>query len=106
VDETRKCPFCGEEILVSAVKCKHCHEWLEGGHREEVKTGDVVRTQQTGKTYKGAMLFGGLLVIVGAIVVGSAEGENSPAAPIGGAAFLFGLVIVLVGSIGAWWHHG
>jgi uncharacterized membrane protein YvbJ len=106
VDETRKCPFCGEEILASAVKCKHCHEWLESGHKEEGKTADVVATQQTGKIYKGTMLFGGLLVIVGSIVVGSAEGENSPATPIGGATFFFGLVIVLVGAIGAWWRHG
>ena len=26
--ETRKCPYCGEEILAVAKKCKHCGEWL------------------------------------------------------------------------------
>lgn len=25
---TRQCPFCAEEILVAAKKCKHCHEML------------------------------------------------------------------------------
>ncbi len=25
---TKKCPFCGEEIDESAVKCKHCGEFL------------------------------------------------------------------------------
>jgi len=27
-EETRKCPYCGEEILSIAVKCKHCGEFL------------------------------------------------------------------------------
>lgn len=26
---TKRCPFCAEEILSDAVKCKHCGEWLD-----------------------------------------------------------------------------
>ena len=29
-DETRPCPFCGEQILAVAFKCKHCQTMLDG----------------------------------------------------------------------------
>ncbi len=28
--ETKSCPFCSEEILATAIKCKHCGEFLDG----------------------------------------------------------------------------
>lgn len=34
MDETKRCPYCGEEILLVAKKCKHCGEWLD---RKEMK---------------------------------------------------------------------
>lgn len=32
--QTRACPFCGEQILKTAVKCKHCGEFLDGRARQ------------------------------------------------------------------------
>lgn len=33
--ETKRCPFCGEEILAVAKKCKHCKEWLDEDYDED-----------------------------------------------------------------------
>ena len=33
-EEKKRCPYCGEEILAIAKKCKHCGEWL---HEEVVE---------------------------------------------------------------------
>ena len=31
----KSCPFCGEKILLAAVKCKHCGEFLDGRNTQE-----------------------------------------------------------------------
>jgi hypothetical protein len=39
MSEYRKCPYCGEEIMAEAKKCKHCREWLTDQPAE--KNGNV-----------------------------------------------------------------
>lgn len=33
----KQCPFCGEEILSTAIKCKHCHKWFNDDTTESEK---------------------------------------------------------------------
>ena len=40
MEKTERCPYCGEEILAIAKKCKHCGEWLDETHPlKETKNG-------------------------------------------------------------------
>lgn len=45
--QTKNCPYCGEEILAVAKKCKHCGEWLET--KEEKETTPAVSAEATPK---------------------------------------------------------
>ena len=69
---TRACPFCGEQILTSAIKCKHCGEFLDGRGRQSTtpkpkKTGVLVENEiwkgpPSYLYYLGHFIFGVLLL--------------------------------------------
>jgi len=40
MSETKRCPYCNEEINAQAKKCKHCGEWLE--EKEPVSSGTTI----------------------------------------------------------------
>jgi hypothetical protein len=49
-DETKRCPFCDEEIRVRAVICKHCHQWMPGYTYESAIRDLVIEKQVTQTT--------------------------------------------------------
>lgn len=40
-NETKQCPFCSEDILTTAKKCKHCGEWLEESENSSSRQSPV-----------------------------------------------------------------
>ena len=70
--QTRACPFCGEQILSSAIKCKHCGEFLDGRGKQAPtpkpkKTGVLVENEiwkghPSWLYYLGHFIFGVLLL--------------------------------------------
>lgn len=42
--DIKRCPYCGEEILAIAKKCKHCGEWLSEDKPIQIdRTKDVIK---------------------------------------------------------------
>lgn len=109
----RACPYCAEQILSKAIKCKHCGEMVGGGEPtgsparfsrqdEEADTEAVKSTKR--KNHPLAGLFGllgaGFMVILG--VAASSEGEPSAGVPLCIAAVIFFLLTPVAWSIGDW----
>jgi len=43
MEEIKKCPYCGEEVLSVAKKCKHCAEWLGNSHSGNMKSQSSIK---------------------------------------------------------------
>jgi hypothetical protein len=103
-DHNGVCPYCGEPILVTARKCKHCGEILD----PDLKTHRQVQTiEATSKPWKLAQLIGALLMTLGIFLLCAGMGGSGAGMGVAGAfVALPGLIIYLVARVGAWWYHG
>jgi hypothetical protein len=66
--DTKRCPYCGEEILTAAKKCKHCREWLD--KTDEINQEDIT---SNGFLLKKQDFRLGILVAIGSILISFAD---------------------------------
>ena len=70
MEEKKLCPYCGEEILAVAKKCKHCGEWLDKKENVEKRTEPQYTPEKknTSKKWWVAILII-LAILIGMFVV-------------------------------------
>lgn len=59
-----KCPYCGEEILAEAKKCKHCGEWLDKDATEKVSNVVEKESVSDDEEYDWSWLYKVIVFIV------------------------------------------
>lgn len=67
-DPTKRCPFCAETILLAAVKCKHCGEFVDGRAPDNSLSNGLAAVLSfvvpgLGQIYKGELLQGFLILL-------------------------------------------
>lgn len=71
-----KCPYCGEEILKTAKKCKHCGEWLNQEEATEEVSYNVASSKPKRSIPWWTLLKGlGGLLLVGLLFLGKNAGQ-------------------------------
>lgn len=91
------CPDCGHQVSNKAQSCVKC------GHPLAAQT-----IEATGKKWKLMQVVGALLIAVGftALCASAGTTPNTGEGAVGTTLVLLaGLVLVVSGRFGAWWHH-
>jgi predicted RNA-binding Zn-ribbon protein involved in translation (DUF1610 family) len=72
-NKTKACPFCGEEILTVAVKCKHCNSALTGKGKAQTA---APQKQKTSSTAQGCGCL--VLIVLGIAIFSSLSDCSGP----------------------------
>ena len=57
MEDVKNCPYCGEEVLAVAKKCKHCGEWLDKTVNTPPTKSEITKVDNSAKLenlYKAA----------------------------------------------------
>lgn len=99
-----KCPECGSEISDRAAACPRCGNPMTAAPAAPVSVvteeHDTITTQATAKPYKAMQLIGAGLIGLG-LFLGIAGGS----APLLLVFLVVGVILAIIGSVLAWWHH-
>jgi len=112
-EENKKCPYCSEQILITAKKCKHCGEWLEESKERKgtdwIEKGSVAarsvtkglkQKEQDDRT-QGCF---GIAGLAGAIAIGVFVSRTFDSSKAG---WIVGIIVFLVaiGLIAKWYYE-
>ncbi|MBI2999132.1 MAG: zinc-ribbon domain-containing protein [Deltaproteobacteria bacterium] len=97
-----RCPDCDREISSRAVTCPGCGAPIRS----------AVTIQATGRAWKATQLTGAAAAIAGitGVAIGPTDGISFlggfPALGLASLSLFTGILVFIVGKIGAWWYHG
>lgn len=76
MNNTRQCPYCGEEIKLEAKKCKHCEAWLTNSEiKKNVNVVILTIIKWIVFGYIGYQLLCAIFLIIFAIFMGMNSGS-------------------------------